>query len=121
MSNSFFSSISTKVYTCLGVLATIAAIVGMMTLFEQRYATAADVKQTQAQMVKSMRLININLEVLTLENNVMRLENQKRAILMQQVSDPNNPALKMMLRDIDQQLNILNTRIGHLQNERVTE
>lgn len=121
MPGNFITGLSTKIIAGLGVVATIGAIVGMMTLFENRYATAADVKQTQAQIVRSMKVIEINLEVLNLDNQVMRLENQKRAVLMQMVNDPNNPALKMILQDIDQKLTNTNNRIGQLQNKKVTD
>lgn len=121
MKNNFLSSISAKVIAGLSVIATIAAIVGMMTLFEQRYATAADVKQTQAQLVQSLKLVHINLEVLTLENSVLRLENQKRVVLMQMVQDPNSPVLKMILKDLDDKIELTNTRIGDLQNKKITE
>lgn len=121
MSDNFFTRVSMKIYAGLGVVATIAAIVGMMALFENRYATAADVQQTQAQMVQSMKLININLEVLTLENNVLRLENQKRSVQMQLATQPNNTALEMLLDDINTDIEKFNHRIGELQNKKVTE
>ena len=114
-------NLSSKVIAWLAFVATMIAIVGGMTMFDERYARAADVQKTQAQMVQSIKLLNVDIQLMSLKNTKLELKGEKRALMLQVNSNPNNIHLKLMLEEINSDLNTVSSRIGALENKKVTE
>lgn len=117
----YITNISSKVIAWLAFVATMVAIIGGMTMFDGRYARAADVQKTQAQMVQSIRLLNIDIQLMSLKNTKLELKGEKRALMLQVASTPSNIHLKLMLEEVKSDLDIVSDRIGALENKKVTE
>lgn len=114
-------SISTRVIAWLAFLATLVAIVGGMTMLDNRYARAADVQKTQAQFLQSVQLININLELMNLKNRKLELKSDRRNLTIEAVKAPENTTLKLMIEETNEDLTKVNYKIGELENRVVTD
>ncbi len=121
MKSNFFSSISAKVLAWATVLTTIIAIVTAMTMLDDRYARADDVQKTQVQILKSIQLVNINLELINLKSYKQELKGQKRNVMMKLSEKPTDVTLTILLDDIRGDLDQVSERIGELKNKRVVE
>jgi len=121
IANSFFASVSSKVVAWLALLATIGAIIGAMTMFDNKYASAADVYKTQAQMVKSIKLLNMDIQLQGLKNRKLELRGEKRNLQTQVATYPSNVTLRNMLEEVDRDLQNVLRSIGDLENRRATE
>jgi len=121
IANSFFASVSSKVVAWLALLATIGAIIGGMFMFDNKYASAADVYKTQAQMVKSIKLLNMDIQLQGLKNRKLELRGEKRNLQTQVATYPSNVTLRNMLEEVDRDLQNVLRSIGDLENRRATE
>lgn len=121
MKNNFLSSVSSKVVAWGTLLATGVAIVTAMTMFDDRYARAADVYKAQAAIVQSIKLLNVDIQLQGLKNRQLELKSEKRNLAQQVAIYPNNVTLKNMLEEANSDLVTVNRRIGELRNKKVIE
>jgi len=99
----------------------VVAIIIFMGSVDDRYAKAADVLQSQTAFVKSINLVNINLELLSLQNRKAELKRDKRNLTIQLHSNPNNIEFKLMLDDVKSDLVSVCRRIDELETKMITE
>lgn len=121
MPSKLLASVSSKVIAWLALIATIGAIIGAMTLFDNKYASAADVNKTQAEMYKSIKLLSIDIQLQGLKNRRLELKGEKRNLQAQVAIYPNNITLKSMLEEVILDLQSVQHSIGSLENSRVIE
>ena len=121
MKNSFFNSTVSRVVALLTFLTIMTAIIGGMVAFDDRYARADDVQKTQIQMLKSIKLINVSLELVTLKSRELELKIERRAMMLQIGNNPGNIDFKIMLEEINSDLSSVTSRICLLENTRIVE
>lgn len=118
---SFLSGVSARVVAWLTVIATVVTVVGGMTMLDDRYARAEDVKQTQAQIVKAIKIINVDLELSSLRTKKLELKTERRMLIKQTQDQPNNELLKELLFEVNSDLSTVKDRMGQLKNSKLTQ
>lgn len=121
MKSNFFASVSSKVVAWCAFLATILAIIGGMIMFDNKYASAADVYKTQAAMVQSIKLLNMDIQLQGLKSRRLELKGERRNLQIQVATYPDNIILRTMLEEVTADLTSVLRSIGDLENRRAIE
>lgn len=117
MKVSSLKNIPAKVITALAIITTVFAIVGGIFMFEDRYARADDLQKTQENFVKSIKLININLELICLKNEKSELKREKRELVLKVHEAPNDVYFINILDEVKDDLTSVCGRITALENK----
>ena len=121
MKISSLKNIPSKVITWFAFVATLVAIVGGMFMLDERYARADDVQKTQEQLVKSIQLITINLEMLGLKDKRSELKSEKRQLILKVHEAPDDIYFKIALDEVDVDLTSICNRIDELEGKIIIE
>jgi len=119
MKSKFFSGVSSKIIAWATVLATIVAIVTAMAMFDDRYARAEDSKETHEEIIESIKLMNINMKINGLQSQRIMLKMNKRDLMLKQAENPEDPTIRCLLEDANEDMATINRRIGDLENEQL--
>jgi len=110
-----------SVTALVAFMASITAIVVFLGSIDERYAKADEVNQTQTELIQSIKLVNINLELINLKNRKLELKGEKRSMMLQVHSFPNDVNFKLMLDDIVEDLDSVCQRINKLETSIITK
>ena len=114
----FLNNTFTKV---AAVIAFLCALITVFSMVDNRYARADDVRKTQEQLIDSIRGVNINIEIVRLKSRRGDLKAERRELMLKCMKDKDNHNLKIMLEEINDELESINNRIDELESKKLTQ